>query len=181
MPRDYVDSILEQWARERPDLDVSPMAVMIRLLRVARHLERALQAAYATFDLNSGEFDVLAALRLEGPAHHLSPTDLFRSLMLSSGAMTNRIDRLERAGLVVRRLDPEDRRGVLVAITPEGRKVVDAAITTYVANQRRLLTALGQAERERLADLLRKLLLSFEGEGTTSRHAGRASGEELLG
>ena len=178
MPRDYVDSILEQWVRERPDLDVSPMAVMVRLLRVARHLERALQATYASFDLNSGEFDVLTALRLERPTYHLSPTDLFKSLMLSSGAMTNRIDRLEQAGLVVRRLDPQDRRGVLVALTSEGHRVVDGALATSIASQQRLLATLEQAERERLANLLRKLLLSFE--GATSRHDSTASGEELL-
>ena len=153
------------------------MAVMVRLLRVARHLERALQATYASFDLNSGEFDVLATLRLEHPTYHLSPTDLFRSLMLSSGAMTNRIDRLERAGLVVRRVDPKDRRGILVALTPEGRKVVDRALAISVADQRQLLTTLQQVERERLAELLRKLLLAFE--GATSSHEGTARGEEL--
>jgi DNA-binding MarR family transcriptional regulator len=162
MQHDQVDQILEQWARERPDLAVSPMGIIGRLSRVSRHLEQALQETFAPFGLNGGEFDVLATLRRAGEPYTLSPTELFNTLMLSSGAMTNRIDRLEETGLAVRTRDPEDRRGVNVTLTPKGRELIDAAVVEHVANEEQLLSALTQTERETLVHLLRKLLLSFE-------------------
>ena len=163
MTRDQVDRILEQWARERPDVDISAIALVGRLRRVARHFELGSEAVHATFGLAGGAFNVLAALRRSGPPYRLSPTELFRALMLSSGAMTNRIDRLEQAGLVARGPDPDDRRGVLVSLTPKGRELIDAAIVAHAENGRRLLGSLTRTEQQVLAGLLRKLLLSFEG------------------
>ncbi len=139
------------------------MAVVGRISRASRYIERALQATYASFDLNTGEFDVLATLRRQGVPYHLSPTELLRALMLSSGAMTNRIDRLEAMELVVRGGDPTDRRGVLVALTAKGQQVVEAALVAHVVSEERLLASLSGPERELLASLLRKLLLSLEG------------------
>lgn len=160
--QDRVDSILAQWRRERPDLNPSPMGVVGRISRAAQILSRALEATFATFELNGGEFDVLATLRRTGPPFRLTPTALFTELMLSSGAMTNRLDRLERADLIARLPDLADRRGTLVELTPKGRELVDAAVAAHLDNEHRLLAALSDAEQEQLADLLRKLLHSHE-------------------
>ncbi|MBC8160432.1 MAG: MarR family transcriptional regulator [Roseiflexaceae bacterium] len=162
MDNDYVDTILRQWQRERPDLDASPMGVIGRISRAARALGRALDATFASFGLNGGEFDVLATLRRSGPPYRLTPTELFRDLMLSSGAMTNRLDQLERANLVARTPDPSDRRGTLVALTTQGQELVDAAVAAHLANEHHLLDALSSDERAQLAQLLRKLLRSLE-------------------
>jgi DNA-binding MarR family transcriptional regulator len=112
--------------------------------------------------LNSGEFDVLASLRRSGTPYQLTPTELFRTLMLSSGAMTNRLDRLEHAGLIVRLPDPSDRRGTLVGLTARGREIADVAVTAHVANEHRLLDTLSAEEQAQLAQLLRKLLVGLE-------------------
>jgi DNA-binding MarR family transcriptional regulator len=162
MEHDHVDTILAQWRRERPDLDPSPMGVFGRIWRAERRLSRALDATFARFELNVGEFDVLATLRRSGSPYHLTPTELFRDLMLSSGAMTNRLDRLEQAGLIARLPDPSDRRGTLVALTTRGQELVDAAVAAHLANEQHLLEALSLDEREQLAQLLRKLLRSLE-------------------
>lgn len=160
--QDRVDIILAQWRRERPDLNPSPMGVVGRISRAAQILSRALEATFATFELNGGEFDVLATLRRAGSPFRLTPTALFTELMLSSGAMTNRLDRLERAGLIARLPDLSDRRGTLVELTPKGRELVDAAVAAHLDNEYRLLAALSDAEQEQLAQLLRKLLRSHE-------------------
>jgi DNA-binding MarR family transcriptional regulator len=149
-------------ARERPDLDVSPVGVIGRVERLSRYLERATQKTFTQYKLTAGEYDVLAALRRTGPPHRLSPTELFSTMIVSSGAMTNRLDHLERAGWVERLRDPDDRRGVLVQLTPQGRSLIDDAVVAHVANERRLLSVLSAPERETLADLLRKLLLWFD-------------------
>jgi DNA-binding MarR family transcriptional regulator len=162
MEQDHVDSIIAQWRRERPDLDPSPMGVIGRISRAERTLGRSLEAVFTQFGLNRGEFDVLATLRRSGPPFRLTPTGLFTDLMLSSGAMTNRLDRLEQAGLIVRTPDPADRRGILVGLTDHGRALVDAAVAAHLENEHRLLAALTLAEREQLAHLLRKLLQSQE-------------------
>lgn len=159
---DHVDRIVEQWARERPDLDASPMGVIGRVARASRHLDLRLEETFRRSGLNAGAFDVLAALRRAGPPYRLSPTALFGSLMLSSGAMTNRIDRLERAGLVARMPDPADRRSVLVELTRAGLDRIDRAVGEHLANEERLLAGLTGRERAELARLLRKLLLSLE-------------------
>ena len=162
MKLDPVDEILAQWNRERPDLDVSPMGVIGRMGRLAKHLERAIQQTFSEFDLTVGEFDVLAALRRSGQPYQLTPTELFNTLMVSSGTMTHRIDRLEQADLVKRIPDPSDRRGTLIQLTDKGFDVIEKAVEAHVKNEHRALSALKQSEREVLTGLLRKLLISFE-------------------
>ena len=162
MNADPVDAILAQWQRERPDLDVSPMGIIGRMGRLSKHLERAIQETFSDFGLNVGEFDVLATLRRSGQPYQLTPTELFNTLMVSSGTMTHRIDRLEQADLVKRIPDPSDRRGTLIQLTNKGFNVIEKAVEAHVANEHRLLSILEEAERKVLAQLLRKLLISFE-------------------
>lgn len=162
MNADPVDAILAQWQRERPDLDVSPMGIIGRMGRLAKHLERSIQETVSDFGLNGGEFDVLATLRRSGEPYQLSPTELFNALMVSSGTMTHRIDRLEQADLVKRMDDPSDRRGTLIQLTSKGFNTIEKAVEAHVANGHRLLLVLEEAEREVLAQLLSKLLISFE-------------------
>ena len=159
--RDLVDEILDQWKRERPDLDCKPMAVFGRLNRLDRVSKAAIEARLGEHGLSRGEFEVLATLRRGREPYTLAPTALARWMMLSSAAMTNRVDRLEAAGLVERRPDPGDRRGVLVALTPDGKRVVDAAVADHVENERRLLEPLTAEEQQTLNALLRKLLLGL--------------------
>lgn len=159
---DLVENLLRQWAVERPDIDASPIGIVGRLLRLSRYFERAIASYLANYGLNNGEFDVLATLRRSGAPYRLSPTQLYTSLMLSSGGMTNRLDRLEEAGLVIREADPDDRRGVLVALTEKGLALVDEVIAVHVAQEAQLIAALSEAEQSKLAAMLRKLLLVFE-------------------
>ena len=164
-----MDVILGQWALERPDLDVSPMGIFGRLSRGAKMLDRSLAATFSEFGLNGGEFDVLATLRRSGEPYSLTPTELFRSMMLSSAAMTNRIDRLEERGLVQRSPDPNDRRGVRITLTGVGLDLVNRALEAHVRGEHGLLDSLSAEEREELAGLLRKLLVSMNDHqgGTT--------------
>jgi DNA-binding MarR family transcriptional regulator len=156
---DRADLAIDQWARERPDLPSLPMAVLGRLSEAAERVMRDhLNPPFAEAGLQPGEFDVLATLRRSGDPYMLSPTRLYEAAMISSGGMTNRIDRLERAGLVERRPDPNDRRGKLIALTAAGRRVIDETITRHVANEERLLSALTAAEQEKLNALLKKLI-----------------------
>jgi DNA-binding MarR family transcriptional regulator len=164
MKEDHVDFIVKQWADTFPDLDISAMAVIGRISRISRHIDQGLQNKYSEFNLLAGEFDVLASLRRSGPPYQLTPTELFNVLMLSSGAMTNRLDRLEDAGLIKRRPNPDDRRGLLVSLTEKGIELMDKAYPAHIANEEELLSALTISERELLIALLRKLLLSFEGK-----------------
>jgi len=168
---DHVDHILEQWSRQRPELDVSPMGIIGRMSRLSRFLEQSIAEVLGRYGLNEPQFAVLAALRRAGPPHCLSPTDLYNSLLVSSGAMTNRLRRLEVAGLVKRMPDPHDGRGLLVALTAEGHRVIDEAVDAHTTNEHRLLAALTPSDRELLVDLLRRLLLQFEDhlEPTESR------------
>ena len=161
MTQDQVDVILRQWSRERPDLDPAPMGVIGRISRAARYLDQFLQQNFAQFGLNSGDFDVLATLRRHGAPYQLTPTALFSSLMLSSGAMTNRLDRLENAGYIERKPHPSDRRGTLVTLTDQGLEVIDGVVGAHVANEQQLLSSLTADEQTLLAALLRKILLSF--------------------
>jgi DNA-binding MarR family transcriptional regulator len=169
--QDHVDHILDQWSHQRPDLDVSPMGIIGRMSRLSRFLEHSIADVLARHGLNEPQFAVLAALRRAGPPHCLSPTDLYNSLLVSSGAMTNRLRRLEDAGLVTRMPDPHDGRGLLVALTRKGHRVIDEAVAAHTANEHRLLAALTPSDRKVLADLLRRLLLQFEDhlEPTQSR------------
>lgn len=166
--QDEVDRLVEAWRRERPDLDVEPMEVLSRVTRLARHLDRARRQAFAMHDLETWEFDVLAALRRAGEPYQLSPGRLLRETLVSSGTMTNRVDRLAAKGLVRRAPDPADRRGVLVVLTAAGRSKVDAALSALLANERVLLTGLAAGERARLAGLLRALVRPFD-EGPVAR------------
>jgi len=160
--KDPVDAILAQWAKERPDLDVSPMGLIGRTTRLANYLRKAIGETFAEFGLQPGEFDVLATLRRSGDPYQLTPTALFKSMMVSSGTMTNRIDRLEASGWVARIPDPSDRRGTLIQLTDEGFELIEAAVTAHVANEHRILETLDDAEKAVLSDLLRKLLRPFE-------------------
>ncbi len=159
---DEVDRIVEAWSRERADLDFSPLQVLSRVGRLARHLERARRTAFAASDLELWEFDVLSALRRAGAPYQLSPKSLLQQTLVSSGTMTNRIDRLVERGLVERRTDPNDGRGILVVMTESGRERVDAAISTLLAAESELLERLSGPDQERLSALLRKLSLDFD-------------------
>lgn len=163
-PPDHVDRVRAQWRAARPELDTAPLAVVARVGRAARHLDAGIDATLARWGLNRASWDVLASLRRTGPPHRLSPTQLYRALMRSSGAMTNRLRQLERRGLIRRVADPEDGRGLLVELTAEGRAVVDQAAEAHLENERRLLAGLAPDEQAALADLLKKLLLSLEHE-----------------
>jgi DNA-binding MarR family transcriptional regulator len=167
--RDAVDLIVEQWARARPDLDASPMRVLGRLSRLTRIAERELKALFAEFGLERGEFDVLATLRRAGSPDGLTAGMLARSSMVTSGAVTNRLDRLVAKGYVTRDLDPANRRTVIVALTPTGRDLIDRAVSAHLENERRLLAALDQHQQDALAATLRTLLLSL-GDQAGSPH-----------
>jgi len=162
--RDEVDRLVAAWRRERPDLDVSPLEVLSRVTRLARHLDRARRTAFAEQGLESWEFDVLTALRRAGAPYQLSPGQLLPQTLVTSGTMTNRIDRLAAKGLVVRGPDPADRRGVLVSLTAAGRELADDALSGLLKNERELLAALPQDRLEVLAGLLRTLTAPFETE-----------------
>ena len=157
-----MDRLVAAWARERPDLDVRPLEVLSRVTRLARHLDRARRTAFAAHGLETWEFDVLAALRREGKPYVLSPGQLISQTMVTSGTMTNRIDRLAEHGLVERQPAPDDRRGVLVQLTPAGLDRVDAAFADLLDVERGLLGDLDEADRDRLADLLREVTAPFD-------------------
>jgi DNA-binding MarR family transcriptional regulator len=157
--KDRIDAIQAQWKTERPDLDSTPMAVVGRIQRAAAALRPLLDDVHERSGLQGDSFDVLASLRRSGPPYELTPTQLYREMMLSSGAMTNRIDKLEAAGLVTRRPDPGDRRGTRVRLTAKGKALIDAAATKHVANERDVLSILTAREHEQLNGLLRKLLV----------------------
>ena len=159
--RDGVDLILEQWRRERPDLDSSPIGVVGRVSRLARELEQRLEPVYREHGLEPGWHDVLATLRRSGPPYRLRPTDFAGALMLTSSGTTKRLDRLEQAGLITRGPDPDDRRGTLITLTPAGRTLIDNVTEAHLENERRLLSALTGAEQRQLADLLRTLQLGL--------------------
>lgn len=159
---DRADIAVDQWGIERPDLPALPMAVFGRLSDASeRVLRDHMNPLFAQAGLQPGEFDVLATLRRSGEPYMLSPTRLYEAAMISSGGMTNRLDRLERAGLVERRPDPSDRRGKLIALTDAGKRVIDETIGRHVANEERLLSVLTEDEQQTLNALLRKLIAAL--------------------
>ena len=160
--RDEVDGLVEAWARERSDLDLGPVEVFSRISRLSRHLDLARRDAFTAHGIESWEFDVLAALRRAGSPYELSPGRLLRETLVSSGTMTNRIDRLESRGFVKRHRSPDDRRGVLVELTDEGLARVDAAMSDLLDIEAKVLTALSPAERPQLAALLRAVTAQFD-------------------
>lgn len=158
---DHVDRVLEQWGAERPDLDVSPMAVLGRLARLGRLVDAEQRRTFAAHGLDPASFDVLATLRRSNPPHGLTAAELMVAAMVTSGAITQRLDRLEARGLVTRTPGERDRRVVLVSLTEEGRTLIDEALPDHVATQRRLLAALSDSERDSLAATFRTLLESL--------------------
>jgi|SRR5580693_1574207 DNA-binding MarR family transcriptional regulator len=160
--RDEVDDLVAAWRIQRPDLDVEPLQVLSRVSRLARHLDIARRSAFTSHGLESWEFDVLSALRRIGPPFQLTPGALLRATLVTSGTMTNRIDRLTARGLVRREPDPADRRGVLVTLTGQGEIVVDAALADLLESERKLLAGLSEQQRQALANMLRTLLAPFD-------------------
>jgi DNA-binding MarR family transcriptional regulator len=157
--RDGVDLIIEQWQRERPELDSSPIGIVGRISRLAREIEARLEPVYREHGLEPGWHDLLATLRRSGGT--LRPTDLTNASMLTSSGTTKRLDKLEQAGLIAREPDPDDRRGTLISLTPAGRRLIDGLTPAHLDNERRILGGLSEAEQRRLADLLRKLQLGL--------------------
>ncbi len=164
--RDEVDELVAGWRAERPDLDLEPLQVLSRVSRLAKHLDRARRSAFAAHDLEAWEFDVLSALRRQGAPYQLSPGALLHATLVTSGTMTNRIDRLTEAGLVTRYPDPQDKRGVLVELTDRGKQVADAALADLLEQERQLLSGLDADQRTELAGLLRVLLTPFDSHDT---------------
>ena len=164
--RDEVDRIVEAWRRERPELDVEPLQVLSRVSRLARHLDLARKQAFAASDLESWEFDVLSALRRAGKPYESSPKALLLQTLVSSGTMTNRIDRLTTRGLVERRTDPNDGRSIRVRMTDEGRVRVDRAIDQLMVSEAALLQRLSRGDQEKLAGLLRTLSADFDDDAS---------------
>jgi len=161
---DEVDRIVDAWKRERPDLDVAPLSVLSRVSRLARHLDLARREAFAAYDLESGEFDVLAALRRAGKPYALTPSALVSQNLVTSGTMTNRIDRLEQKDLVARMPDPTDGRGVLVQLTTNGKSAVDRALEELLVRENKMLASISNVDRTKMATILRSIVLPFDKE-----------------
>jgi DNA-binding MarR family transcriptional regulator len=161
--RDQLDRMLDQWRQERPEIDAEGMALVPRVMRLAHLYEAEMQRVSRSFGLKPGWLDVLSALRRIGPPFRMSATELARWVLLSSGGMTNRVDRMEQAGLIRRQPDPSDRRGVLVELTPPGRELIDAAIDAHLGLYGNLVSrALTKAEQRAFIELLRKQTLALE-------------------
>lgn len=160
--RDHLDFIREQWHQEKPELDTRAMGLIGRLYRLNHFMRIAVEESHKAFGLRPGEFDVLATLRRSGEPCKMTPTALFQAAMLTSGAMTNRLNRLEQAGLISREADPADRRSLLVVLTPLGREKIDAAIIDHVDNLQRLAALMKPEEIEQLDGLLKSWLAHFE-------------------
>lgn len=159
---DRIDNILAQWNRERPDLDVMPMGVIGRLMAVSRHLRREMEKTFATNKLNAASFDVLATLRRSGPPYALSPGELMTTMMVTSGTVTNRIDQLEKVGLVQRSPSPEDGRSVVISLTKVGFALIEKVVTEHVETQARLTSLLSADDRAALDAVLRNYLAMLE-------------------
>ncbi|MFF4499928.1 MarR family winged helix-turn-helix transcriptional regulator [Streptomyces sp. NPDC001401] len=159
-PKDPVDAIIEQWAAVRPDLDTRAMEVFGRIFRLSRAMGDRMERAYAPYGISRGEFDALATLRRSGEPYTLSPRQLSATLMLTTGGMTGRLDKLERAGLLRRSPDPHDRRGLQVTLTEKGLNIVDEAVAAGLTAEAEALSALSEKESGQLAGLLRQLLAS---------------------
>lgn len=172
---DHVDQILAQWHQERPDLEVGSMGTIGRIQRLSRHLLREMEKTFAQFGLNRASFDVIATLRRLGPPYALSPGDLMAWTMVTSGTMTNRIDQLEKAGLVERIRNPQDGRGFLISLTPRGLEIAEKAVTAHVATQTRLVAGLTNTQRAQLDGLLRVFLASVESESRNSSGGPRST------
>jgi DNA-binding MarR family transcriptional regulator len=171
--QDHVDRVRAQWRAVRPELDTAPVAIVARIGRIAAYFDQATDALMGERGLARSSWDVLASLRRAGPPHELTPTELYQALMRSSGAMTNRLHRLERAGLIERRPDPGDGRGRLVRLTARGHKLVDEIAPIHLENEERLIASLTATDRNALEDLLRRLARSLEETRRTPPHGAR--------
>lgn len=176
---DHIGDVLGQWRRELPDLDRAAFSVVGRISRLALLLQNQLEAVFAIYGLTGGEFDVLAALRRTGRPYRMTPTDLSRALIVTSGGMTRRLHALEDRGLVRRALDPSDRRSTTVTLTPDGRRLVEEVLRQHTQNETRLVSGLPEGDRRQLAKLLRDLALSLDDTrprpSRTSRRRARVS------
>jgi DNA-binding MarR family transcriptional regulator len=161
---DSIDRIRAQWKLARPDLDTGPMEIVGRILRIQFLASARIRRVLQRHGIDWAGFDVLATLRRSGPPYRMTPTALYRELVLSSGAMTNRLDVLERAGLVERRPDPNDRRGTLIELAKKGKAVLDRAIEAHLQGEAAMVAHLSRGEQKSLADLLKKLLIEMESE-----------------
>ena len=159
---DHVDGVLRQWSAERPDLDASPMGIIGRIQRASRRLERGISENFARFGLQLWEFDILSTLRRSGPPYRLTAGALSASAMVTSGAITNRVDRLVERGLVTRETDPNNRRSVVITLSPAGWDLIEEVLAHHVTREEQLLASLSADEQERLAGLLRTLLIGLD-------------------
>ena len=162
--KDHVDFVVDQWSSAMPELDASSMKIFGRMLRLMKHLGKEWGEAMSQFGFREGEFDVLATLRRAGEPYCLSPTELYKSLLITSGAMTNRVNHLERQGLIQRVADRADKRSTLVSLTPHGKDLIERALIVHTQTQNALLKNLSDAQRAQLESLLRELLLAFPPE-----------------
>lgn len=161
---DHIDFVIGQWDNTMPELDVSSMKVFGRMLRLMKYVGKARAQALEPFGFREGEFDVLATLRRAGAPYCLSPTQLYKSLLVTSGAMTHRLSRLEQEGLIERIEDPQDKRSTLVGLTTQGQQRIEQALVVHTATQAAILATLSAAQQEALETQLRALLLTFPGE-----------------
>ncbi|NDJ81619.1 MarR family transcriptional regulator [Vibrio campbellii] len=159
---DAIDRVVSQWAKEKPELDTEPMAIMGRLMRIAKHMENHVAELHKRYDLKMGEFDVLATLRRSGQPYRLTPSELISSMMLTSGAMTNRLDKLEKKGLIAREHSKEDRRSVTVELTAKGFELIDSLIEQHLQAQHELMGSLSGAEKGQVNQALKLLLPQYE-------------------
>ncbi|MFM2611357.1 MarR family winged helix-turn-helix transcriptional regulator [Vibrio campbellii] len=159
---DAIDKVVSQWAKEKPELDTEPMAIMGRLMRIAKHMENHVAELHKRYDLKMGEFDVLATLRRSGKPYRLTPSELISSMMLTSGAMTNRLDKLEKKGLIAREHSKEDRRSVTVELTAKGFELIDSLIEKHLQAQHELMGSLSSAEKGQVNQALKLLLPQYE-------------------
>jgi DNA-binding MarR family transcriptional regulator len=164
---DHVDAVRAAWGRVWPGLDTSPVGVVARVGRLAAFFDQGIDRAMAAHGLSRSSWDILATLRRDGPPFEAGPTEMYRGLMRSSGWIANRLKRLERAGLITRHRDPDDARAIRVRLTERGVRLVDEVAPLHVANEERMLRALSPEDRERLAGLLRTLLVEMERDQPT--------------
>ena len=159
---DAIDRVVEQWAKEKPELETEPMAMMGRMMRIAKYMETQVADLHKTYDMKLGEFDVLATLRRSGKPYRLTPSELIGSMMLTSGAMTNRLDKLEAKGLISREHSKEDRRSVSVKLTKDGLVLIDEMMTEHVEMQKKLVKSLSANQKKNINQLLKTWLSAYE-------------------
>lgn len=169
MVEDHVDRLRRQWARELPDLNTEPMAILGRAFRLGNMIRPSIEATFASFGLDRGEFDVIGTLKRSGPPYRLTPTEMYALLMISSGGLTHRLDRLEKSGLIRREKSAKDGRSVQVALTEAGAVLAEQAFRTDMASELAFLDPLDTQEREMLAGLLRKLILGIEAQAAKEK------------